>query len=106
MRELDPVELKRYLESCDTPPYLLDVRQPWEFDVCKIDGSELIPMAQIQDKLETLDPQQETVVICHHGIRSRAVARYLDQMGFASVINLNGGVDKWAKIVDNTMATY
>jgi rhodanese-related sulfurtransferase len=106
MREFDPAELKAYLESCEAPPFLLDVRQQWEYDVCRIEGSELIPMGQIQQRVAELDPAQETVVICHHGIRSRAVARYLDQMGFARVINLKGGVDKWAKSVDKSMATY
>lgn len=106
MREFEPAELREYLDSCDETPYLLDVRQPWEYDVCRIEGSELIPMSQIQARVQDLDPQRETVVICHHGIRSRAVARFLDEVGFSNVINLSGGVDRWAKTVDNSMATY
>jgi rhodanese-related sulfurtransferase len=106
MREFKAVELKAYLESCEHRPLLLDVRQPWEYDVCNLEGSELIPMSQIQARVGELDPAKETVVICHHGIRSRAVARFLDQSGFSNVINLDGGVEQWAKTVDNTMATY
>ena len=106
MREMDAATLSEYLERCDTPPLLLDVRQPWEFDVCRIEGSQLIPMGQLPRKLTELDPEQETVVICHHGIRSRSVGRYLEQQGFSKVINLSGGVDQWAKQVDNTMPTY
>ncbi len=106
MREMDAATLNEYLERCDTPPLLLDVRQPWEFDVCRIEGSQLIPMGQLPRKLTELDPEQETVVICHHGIRSRSVGRYLEQQGFSKVINLSGGVDQWAKQVDNTMPTY
>ncbi len=106
MREMDAATLSEYLERCDTPPLLLDVRQPWEFDVCRIEGSQLIPMGQLPRKLAELDPEQETVVICHHGIRSRSVGRYLEQQGFSKVINLSGGVDQWAKQVDNTMPTY
>jgi len=106
MREMDAATLSEYLERCDTPPLLLDVRQPWEFDVCRIEGSQLIPMGQLPRKLAELDPEQETVVICHHGIRSRSVGRYLEQQGFSKVINLSGGVDQWAKQVDHTMPTY
>ncbi|MDT8281668.1 MAG: rhodanese-like domain-containing protein [Gammaproteobacteria bacterium] len=106
MREFSAPELKTYLESCAEAPLLLDVRQPWEFDICKINNSELIPMAQIPDKIETLDPTRETVVICHHGIRSRRVGFYLEQAGFNNIINLSGGVAQWAQTVDPQMPTY
>jgi rhodanese-related sulfurtransferase len=56
--------------------------------------------------LNALDPQRETVVICHHGVRSFAVARFLEQQGFTNVINLDGGVAGWARDVDPTMPTY
>ena len=106
MRELNAVQLKAYLDSCDEPPLLLDVRQPWEFDICKIDNSVLIPMSQIPAKVESLDAERETVVICHHGIRSRRVAYYLEHAGFSNIINLSGGVSQWAQTVDSAMATY
>jgi rhodanese-related sulfurtransferase len=63
-------------------------------------------MGQIPAAVATLDPNRETVVICHHGIRSRQVAMYLDYQGFRQVINLNGGVEAWARDVDLQMATY
>jgi rhodanese-related sulfurtransferase len=106
MRELEAVELKEYLESADVKPFLLDVRQSWEFDICKLDDSVLIPMSSIPANIDQLDKDRETVVICHHGIRSRRVAYYLEQAGFSNIINLKGGVDSWAKTVDNQMATY
>ena len=106
MRELEAEELKDYLESADVKPLLLDVRQSWEFDICKLDDSVLIPMSSIPANLDQLDKDRETVVICHHGIRSRRVAIYLEQAGFSNIINLKGGVDSWAKTVDNQMATY
>lgn len=111
MREFSAQQLKAHLDACQLEtdrqqPLLLDVRQPWEFDVCKIENSVLVPMSQIPAQVETLDLNRETVVICHHGIRSRSVARYLEQMGFSNIINLSGGVDQWAKTVDNQMATY
>jgi rhodanese-related sulfurtransferase len=106
MRELRPTELRDYLASTDTGPLLLDVREPWEYRICRIEGSQLIPMGQLAGALKALDPQRETVVICHHGIRSRQVALYLDHIGFENVINLNGGVEAWAREVDLDMATY
>ncbi|MBE9564546.1 MAG: sulfurtransferase [Proteobacteria bacterium] len=106
MREFNAEQLKTYLETCDEQPLLLDVRQPWEFDVCKLDNSVLVPMSTIPSEVESLDINRETVVICHHGIRSRSVGRFLEQSGFSKVINLSGGMAQWAKTVDSKMATY
>lgn len=106
MREFSATQLRHYLATTDRRPLLLDVREPWEFRICRIDGSQLIPMGQIPAAMQALDPAQETVVICHHGIRSRQVGMYLDYQGFANVINLTGGVDAWARDVDRQMATY
>ena len=106
MRELSAVKLQDYLATTTTDPLLLDVREPWEFRICQIEGSQLIPMGQLPAALKALDPDRETVVICHHGIRSRQVAMYLDYQGFSQVINLAGGVDAWAREVDLEMDIY
>ena len=106
MRDISPAELRDHLASNNSEPLLLDVREPWEFRICSIDGSQLIPMGQIPSALGDLDPARETVVICHHGIRSRQVAMYLEYQGFRSVINLAGGVAAWARDVDRQMPTY
>jgi rhodanese-related sulfurtransferase len=106
MREFSARELQEHLAATDSTPLLLDVREPWEYRICHIEGSQLIPMGQLANALNALDPARETVVICHHGIRSRQVARYLDYQGFENVINLNGGVEAWARDVDLDMATY
>jgi len=100
MREFSAEQLKTYLDTCSEPPFLLDVRQPWEFNVCKIEDSMLIPMSQIPAKIESLDFDRETVVICQHGIRSRSVARYLEQAGFSNIINLSGGIKEWSEITN------
>ncbi|MCK4710171.1 MAG: sulfurtransferase [Gammaproteobacteria bacterium] len=105
MRQMAPLQLKSYLGQA-TSPLLLDVREPWEFDICSIDNSILIPMGQIPTKLEQLNPQQEIVVICHHGIRSAQVCHYLEHQGFDQLINLSGGVEAWARDVDINMAVY
>ncbi len=104
MRNLRPGELADYLQ--EQAPLLLDVREPWEYNICHLDGSQLLPMGQIHLHLQQLDPQRETVVICHHGIRSRQVAMFLEHQGFSNVINLAGGLDAWAREVDLNMATY
>lgn len=104
MREFNAKQLHAHLK--DNSPYLLDVRQPWEYDICHLENSQLIPMSQLADELEQLNTERETVVICHHGIRSRMMGHYLESVGFTNVINLSGGVAEWAKDVDSLMATY
>lgn len=110
MRRFSASDLKQHLDQCQTQsielPLLLDVREPWEFEKCQLDGSILIPMRQIPSAVEDLDPEKEIVVICHHGIRSRQVAYYLEQQGFDNLINLEGGVEAWAQDVDPTMERY
>ena len=107
MRHFSAKQLHEYLQQgLEHPPLLLDVREPWEFEICALKGSILVPMGQIQSAIENLDPGRETVVICHHGIRSRRVAAYLEHAGFSDLINLSGGVDAWARDVDPDMAVY
>lgn len=106
MREITAQQLKDYLQVATPAPLLLDVREPWEYEICHIEGAKLMPMQQIPQTFKTLDPQQEIVVICHHGRRSLQVAGYLERMGFTRLINLTGGVDAWAHDVDRSMPTY
>jgi rhodanese-related sulfurtransferase len=106
VREFSATELRDHLAREPDGPFLLDVREPWEFRICRIEGSQLIPMGHIPSSMAVLDPGRETVVICHHGIRSRQVAMFLEHQGFTNVINLAGGVEAWARDVDRQMATY
>jgi rhodanese-related sulfurtransferase len=110
MLNLRPRELADLLavpqESPQDTPLLLDVREPWELAICRIDGSVSVPMQQIARALAQLDRGRPVVCICHHGIRSFQVARFLEHQGFDRVINLEGGVAAWARDVDPAMATY
>ncbi len=106
MRQITATELSQCLRNGEASPLLLDVREPHEFGYCHIQGSVNIPMGQISARLAELDPQRETVVICHHGMRSAQVANFLIGKGFANVINLAGGVAAWAGQVDASMPTY
>jgi rhodanese-related sulfurtransferase len=105
MRQFRPAELAAYLQTGHTP-VLVDVREPWEAERCSIPGSVLIPMGELTGRLQELNPDAETVVICHHGVRSFHVARYLESVGFENVINLSGGVAAWADEVDPAMPRY
>ena len=107
MRHIRPAELKDWLDDPRRDkPLLLDVRETWEYERCHLDGAELLPMSGIPLRYGEIDPQREVVVICHHGVRSFHVARFLEHNGFTKVINLTGGVDAWAKEVDSQMAVY
>ena len=106
MRNFTPEQLQDYLAQSDNKPILLDVREPWEFEYCSIKDSILIPMGELASKIETLDPLKEVIMICHHGIRSRQMGYYMEQVGFKNITNLGGGVERWAKDVEPEMQRY
>ncbi|MBB5019373.1 rhodanese-related sulfurtransferase [Chitinivorax tropicus] len=107
MQQITAVALAEWLADRTRPtPVLLDVREDWEFRLCHIPGSVHIPMHEIPTRLNDIEDDMETVVICHHGMRSMQVALFLQRAGFNHVINLQGGVDAWAREVDPNMATY
>ncbi len=110
MRHFTAAKLQAYLQTVSEKkppaPLLLDVREPWEYEHCHLEHSKLVPMRQIPDHAVQLDPTQETVIICHHGIRSRQVAQYLESLGFTNLINLTGGVEAWAIDIDPSMKRY
>ena len=85
---------------------LLDVRDPWELEICKLSGSLNIPMNEIAGKTAQLDPDARTIVICHFGMRSMEVGNFLESTGFRDIVNLEGGLDAWAEQVDGDMPRY
>jgi rhodanese-related sulfurtransferase len=106
VRHLTPAELKARLEAGADALTVLDVREDWEAALCSIPGSIHIPMGRIPASLDRLAPGGETVVVCHHGMRSLQVAHYLEQQGYGRVHNLTGGIDAWAVQVDPLMQRY
>ena len=104
VRRINAAQLAAQLEH--EKPVLLDVRENWEFEICHIEGSVNIPMGQISQQLEQLQSVSEVVVICHHGIRSQQVISILQQQSDATLINLDGGVDAWARTIDPDMPVY
>jgi len=105
MQTVSPGDLANELSSGQNHR-LVDVRDPWEFDLCRISGSENIPMGEIMGRLDSLGKEDSIVVICHHGARSQQVAAYLDSLGYSNIMNLEGGVDAWSRVVDPEMPQY
>jgi rhodanese-related sulfurtransferase len=87
-------------------PVILDVREPEEIQIAAFAGAIAIPMGQVVARLHELDPDEEIVVLCHHGVRSRRIAEYLHQQGFPHVANLAGGIDAWSELVDPGVPRY
>jgi sulfur-carrier protein adenylyltransferase/sulfurtransferase len=86
---------------------LLDVRNPFEYDICKLPNSLLIPMSNIPTNIKHIPKDKPVVVYCHHGMRSASVIEYLSQNhGFTNLHNLSGGINAWANEIDETMAVY
>jgi rhodanese-related sulfurtransferase len=107
MRQILANELSEWLADEERArPLLLDVREPWEFELCHLPGSVPMPMNSIPARLDELDPETETVVVCHHGVRSQQVGLYLEHAGFSAVINLAGGIDAWSNTVDPSLRRY
>ena len=92
--------------TADEAPFLLDVREPREFAHCRIEGSVLIPLAELPHRAGELPGAREIVVICHHGNRSMYAAAFLQQNFGLDVTNLQGGVAAWAREVDPAMKQY
>ena len=88
------------------PLLLLDVREPYEWQIARIPGARLVPMSTIAEVAPTLDREQEIVVHCHHGMRSLMVADYLLSLGFRRVSSLAGGIDAWSEQIDPTVSQY
>ena len=107
MLQITPKMLAERLQDAQRPaPQLLDVREPWEVQICQIPGSVTMPMGSVPARYPELERDRETVVICHHGGRSWQVAMFLERQGFSNVANLSGGVAGWANEVDLNMPQY
>ncbi len=103
--EITPQELQSQLNG-GTDVLILDVREPWELELCSVPGALAIPMNEIPQRLGELDRSRPIAVMCHHGGRSLRVAHFLVQQGFPSVSNLSGGIDAWREQIDPSMRPY
>ena len=105
--EVGAVELKERLSSTE-PPFLLDVRQPHEWEIVNLetDGAVMIPLAELQDRLDELPTDREIVVYCRTGSRSHSAALMLADQGFSSVSNFVGGIHAWVDEIDPSLPKY
>ena len=87
-------------------PRLIDVREQWEHDLVSVEGAELLPLSHLGNWESTLDPAEEIVFMCHHGIRSAQVCAFLARKGFAKLHNLSGGIDRWSLEFDPSVPRY
>ena len=85
---------------------VLDVREAWELDICRLPDSITIPLAGLPGRTEALPHDTPLVVLCHHGMRSERAVLWLRANGFANAVNLAGGIDAWARRIDPAMRTY
>jgi rhodanese-related sulfurtransferase len=89
------------------PPILLDVREPWEFQIASLPGSLLMPMGEVTSRAhQELDQDADIVVLCHHGVRSLNVTMWLRNQGFDHAQSLSGGIDYWSRAIDPTIPLY
>ncbi len=103
--EITPLELDRRQRAGD-PLDLIDVREPFEWDIARIPGARLIPLGDFPDAIASLDPARDIVIQCRSGVRSAEAARLLRASGFARVWNLAGGILRWSDDVDPTVPKY
>ena len=85
---------------------LLDVREAWELEICRLDDVLAIPLQELPARLDEVPRDRPLVVLCHHGMRSERAVGWLHRMGVANAVNLAGGIDAWAREVDPTMGLY
>ena len=105
VKQLQPLELKNKLDNGEDI-FLLDVREPWEYSLAAIEGSENFPLEEVIDRQQEFIFEEEIVVICQYGERSQRVAMELVESGFKSVHNLVGGIDAWSQVVDAKVPRY
>jgi rhodanese-related sulfurtransferase len=100
-----PAELAARLKSGEQIS-LIDVREADEHAIAHIEGADLLPLSRFAEWAGMLSPDEEIVVLCHHGIRSAQVCAYLAGQGFTKLHNLAGGIDRWSQEVDASVPRY
>jgi molybdopterin/thiamine biosynthesis adenylyltransferase/rhodanese-related sulfurtransferase len=102
---ISPHELKRRMDAGERFE-LIDVREPFEYEIAQIDGAKLIPLGEIAERLDELEREQPIIIHCHSGMRSAQAVQLLQERGFAKVYNLEGGIDAWSDQIDPNVPKY
>ncbi len=103
--EITPAEVKQKMDAHD-PFVLIDVREPHEYQICRIPGSKLIPLGEVPRRMSELDSADEIVVHCKSGMRSAKAVDLLMKSGFRKIHNLKGGILAWSDQVDPSVPKY
>jgi adenylyltransferase/sulfurtransferase len=97
--------LKRKLGLADSVT-IVDVREPFEYEIARIEGSKLIPLAELPTRFDELEQEKEIIALCKSGARSAHAVELLQKAGFTQSFNLEGGIDAWASEIDPAMERY
>jgi adenylyltransferase/sulfurtransferase len=103
--EITPAAVKARLDSGEKL-VLIDVREPWEYQLCRIEGATLIPLGTLAASLQTLPDVDELVCYCHHGMRSLDAATWLRFQGIEKAKSLAGGIERWSVEIDPNVPRY
>lgn len=103
--DIDVETLAGLLRS-ERPPFILDVREPWELEICAFPTAISVPLGALPTRADILPKDETLIVVCHHGVRSAQATAWLRQNGFGLAVNLEGGIDKWARTIDSSMRVY
>ncbi len=103
--EIDVEELKAWLDD-GRDLALVDVREPHEYQICRLEGSRLMPPRELVSRWQELDAETPTVFYCHTGVRSTQAVTFLRHQGFARAVNLRGGIEAWSLRIDPTVPRY
>ncbi len=104
--EITVSEASQLRASAPDRVVIVDVRESFEIDICKVEGAQHVPMRQIPEHLETLPKDKHLLILCHAGGRSRRVTEFLRARGFEAVSNIAGGIDAWAEQIEPGMRRY
>ena len=103
--EITPADVKARLDRGEKL-HLVDVREPWEYDLCRIEGAKLVPLGSLAASLQTLPDVDEVICYCHHGMRSLDAATWLRFQGIERAKSLAGGIERWSLDVDPNVPRY
>ncbi|MGH9815432.1 MAG: rhodanese-like domain-containing protein [Candidatus Acidiferrales bacterium] len=103
--EITPAEVKARLNRGEQF-LLLDVREPWEFEMCRIEGAKLVPLGAVASNLQMMQAAEDVVVYCHHGRRSLDAVAWLRQQGVEGARSMAGGIERWSREIDPKVPRY
>ena len=107
MQQISAVQLAEWLrDESRAKPVLLDVREPWEFETCRIEGAQLMPKASVPLHIRAIEAAEQVVVYCHHGRRSLDVVAWLRSQGVEQALSMAGGIDRWSEEIDPKVPRY